>query len=219
MDSVPKPFVIAVDGPSASGKGTLARALAQHYSLRHLDTGKLYRAVGQAILLTGGDPGDAATGIAAANTLDETLFNHPSLRSEATGRAASQVAAIPAVRAALLDYQRSFACQLPGAVLDGRDIGTIICPDADVKLFVTADVAVRARRREGELIACHMPRPYAEILDDLRERDARDSGRSIAPLKSADDAIVLDTSALDAVHAVLAAIQAVEHGRHRSNLV
>jgi CMP/dCMP kinase len=210
-----KPLVIAVDGPSASGKGTLARALAQHYSLRHLDTGKLYRAVGQAILLDGGDPRDAATGLAAAQALDETLFNHPSLRSEATGRAASQVAALPAVRAALLAYQRDYARQLPGAVLDGRDIGTIICPDADVKLFVTADVDVRARRREGELIACHLPRPYAEILDDLKERDARDSGRDIAPLKPAPDAIVLDTSALDAVHAVLAAIKAVDVALHK----
>lgn len=208
-----RPFVIAVDGPSASGKGTLARALATHYGLRHLDTGKLYRAVGQAILLQGGDPQDAQTALAAARALDEDLFYHPSLRSEATGRAASKVAAIPSVRAALLAYQRAFAAQLPGAVLDGRDIGTVICPDADVKLFVTADVAVRARRREGELIACNLPRPYGEILADLQERDARDAGRDIAPLKPAPDALALDTSALDAAQAVIAAIDAVEKRR------
>jgi cytidylate kinase len=208
-------FVIAVDGPSASGKGTLARALATHYGLRHLDTGKLYRAVGQAVLLAGGNPQVEADALAAARALDEDLFFHPSLRSEATGRAASQVAALPAVRAALLDYQRAFAATPPGAVLDGRDIGTVICPDADVKLFVTADVAVRARRREGELIACHLPRPYAEILADLKERDARDAGRDIAPLKAAPDAIMLDTSAMDAAHAVTAAIQAVEKRRQQ----
>jgi CMP/dCMP kinase len=208
------PFVIAVDGPGASGKGTLARALAQHYGLRHLDTGKLYRAVGLAILLAGGDPADAGAGLAAARALDEDLFSHPSLRSEATGRAASQVSALPAVRAALMAYQRDFAAQMPGAVLDGRDIGTVICPDATVKLFVTADAAVRARRRESELIACGMARPYPEILADLIERDARDSGRAVAPLRPAPDAVILDTSGLDAVHAVTAAIQAVEAARH-----
>jgi CMP/dCMP kinase len=204
------PLILAVDGPGASGKGTLARALAQHYGLTHLDTGKLYRAVGLAVLLAGGDPAEPAAAVAAARSLDETLFDHPSLRSESTGRAASQVAAHGPVRAALLAYQRAFAHQLPGAVLDGRDIGTVICPDATVKLFVTADVAVRAHRREAELIACHMPRPYAEILADLEERDARDSSRSIAPLLAAPDAIVLDTSHLDAVHAITAAIHAVD---------
>jgi CMP/dCMP kinase len=209
-------FVIAVDGPSASGKGTLARALATHYGLRHLDTGKLYRAVGLKILLSGGDPQDEATAVVAAQTLDEDLFWHPSLRSEATGRAASQVAVMPAVRAALLAYQRHFASQLPGAVLDGRDIGTVICPDADVKLFVTADVAVRAKRREGELIACNLPRPFDEILLDLKERDARDAGREIAPLKPALDSVVLDTSAMDAAHAVTAAIQAVDKRRRET---
>ncbi len=216
MSATPPPhFMIAVDGPSASGKGTLARALATHYGLRHLDTGKLYRAVGQAVLLSGGDPRDAPTALAAAQSLDEDLFNHPSLRSETTGRAASQVAAIPAVREALLVYQRQFAATPPGAVLDGRDIGTVICPDATVKLFVTADVSVRARRREGELIACNLPRPYDEILADLRERDTRDSIREIAPLLAAPDAIILDTSAMDAAHAVTAAIQAVERRRRQ----
>jgi CMP/dCMP kinase len=208
--SLISPFVIAVDGPSASGKGTLARALAERFGFQHLDTGKLYRAVGLSVIIAGKSPTDVIAAVAAAHGLDPDMFNHPTLRSEATGRAASQVSALPQVRAALLDYQHRFAAQLPGAVLDGRDIGTVICPQADVKLFVTADVAVRARRRQGELIACNLPRPYKEILEDLVERDHRDATRSQAPLKPAPDALILDTSAMTAKQALDAAIVAVE---------
>jgi CMP/dCMP kinase len=203
-----KKLVLAVDGPSASGKGTLARALADHYELQHMDTGKLYRAVGLAVILAGKSPDDVQAAITAAQNLDLDMFNHPTLRSEATGRAASIVSAIPEVRDALLDYQRRFAAQ--GAVLDGRDIGTVICPDADVKLFVTADVAVRAARREGELIACNLPQPFDDILAGLKERDARDANRSLAPLKAAKDAIILDTSDMTPAQALSAAIAAVD---------
>ncbi len=203
-----KKLIIAVDGPSASGKGTLARALAAHYGLQHLDTGKLYRAVGLAVILAGKTPDDADAAIQAAQNLDVDMFNHPTLRSEATGRAASIVSAIPDVRDALLSYQRRFAAE--GAVLDGRDIGTVICPDAAVKLFVTADVAVRAARREGELIACNLPRLYEDILADLKERDARDAGRTFAPLKAADDAVIIDSTHMTAAQALAAAIAAVD---------
>ncbi len=204
------PFVIAVDGPSASGKGTLARALAAHYKLRHLDTGKLYRIVGLSVILAQRDPRDAQAAHAAAQALDLELLNHPTLASEATGRAASLVSAVPEVRAALLDYQRQFAAGLPGAVLDGRDIGTVICPQAQAKLFVTADVHVRARRRADELQACGLPQPYEAILADLLERDARDSSRTLAPLHAAPDAVVLDTSMMCPAEALGAAITAVE---------
>jgi CMP/dCMP kinase len=206
----PSPFIIAVDGPSASGKGTLARLLADHYGLKHLDTGALYRVVGLAMQLSGKDLHSADAAARAAERLDLSLLEHPSLRTEATGRCASIISAHPAVRAALLQLQRDFAHQAPGAVLDGRDIGTVVCPDAQAKLFITADVTERARRREQDLIACNQPKPYSDILKDLQERDARDSGRAAAPLKPAEDALLLDTSKLDIRGALLAAIEKID---------
>jgi cytidylate kinase len=202
-------MIIAVDGPSASGKGTLARALASHFGLRHLDTGALYRVVGLSVLRRGLDPAEPVAALAAAETFDLSLLEDPQLRSDAAGSAASKVAAIPAVRAALLQFQRDFAARLPGAVLDGRDIGTVVCPQAEAKLFVTAQAGVRARRRMAELAARGMARPYAEILSDLLARDARDSQREAAPLKPAPDSILLDTSDLDKDAALAEAIRLV----------
>ena len=190
-------MIIAVDGPSASGKGTLARRLAQHYGLRHLDTGALYRMVGLAVLQSGGDPADEAAALAAARALDLSLMEHPDLRSEATGSAASKVAAQPGVRAALLQFQRDFARENGGAVLDGRDIGTVVCPEAEVKLFVVARADVRARRRHAELASYGVDVPYETVLAAIAARDARDMNRAVAPLKPAPDALLLDTSDLD----------------------
>ncbi len=204
------PLIIAVDGPSASGKGTLARRLADHYGLKHLDTGALYRVVGLAMQLSGKDLADATAATQAAQRLDLSLLEHPSLRTEATGRAASIISAYPMVRAALLQLQRDFAHQLPGAVLDGRDIGTVVCPDAQAKLFITADVTVRALRREQDLIACNQPKPFATILLDLQERDARDSCRAEAPLCPAADALMLDTSELSIAEAVAEAVRLID---------
>ncbi|WP_134726590.1 (d)CMP kinase [Paracoccus luteus] len=192
------PFTIAIDGPAASGKGTIARALAARFGLPHLDTGLLYRAVGA----LGGDPVAAARGLTAAD------LARPDLRSAEAGQAASRVAAIPEVRAALVDFQRRFALQDPGAVLDGRDIGTVICPDAAVKLYVVADDATRAARRAAELGA-----DPAEMLAQLRERDARDSARATAPLRAAPDAVVLDTTAMSIEQAVAAAVAEVTRRR------
>lgn len=187
-------FTVAIDGPAAAGKGTISRAVAAHFGLAHLDTGLLYRAVG----MKGGDP------VQAARRLTEADLARDDLRSLAAGQAASQVATIPAVRAALLDFQRAFARRPGGAVLDGRDIGTVICPEAEVKLYVTAAPTVRAHRRwlevGGEL---------AEVLQQTLDRDARDMGRADAPLRPADDAILLDTSALSIDEAIAAAIAAV----------
>ena len=188
------PFAIAIDGPAASGKGTIARALARHFGFHHLDTGLLYRATGA----RGGDP------VAAARALTAADLARPDLRSAEAGQAASRVAAIPEVRAALVDFQRRFAAQEPGAVLDGRDIGTVICPDAPVKLFITASDAVRAERRAAELGA-----DPAEILAQLRERDARDAGRAAAPMAVASDAIVIDTTAMGIEDAVAEAVAIV----------
>lgn len=203
-------MIIAVDGPSASGKGTLARRLAQHYGLRHLDTGALYRMVGLAILLSGGDPSDEETAHAAARAIDLTLLEHPELRSETTGSAASKVAALPSVREALLQFQRDFAKENGGAVLDGRDIGTVVCPDADVKLFVVARADVRARRRHAELSSYGFAPPYEAVLADIEARDARDMNRAVAPLKPASDALLLDTSDLDIDAAVQQALVLVD---------
>lgn len=188
--------VIAVDGPSASGKGTVAKQLARHYGLPHLDTGLLYRAVGVGALRAGADPGDAAAAEAVARALDPASFDEHELRSAGAGAAAAQVAAMPGVRRALLDLQRNFAAQAGGAVLDGRDIGTVICPDADAKLWVTASPEERARRRWRELDARGEPIAYEQVLAQLAERDARDASRADAPAKPADDAHLLDTTHL-----------------------
>jgi CMP/dCMP kinase len=204
------PLIIAVDGPSASGKGTLARLLADHYGLRHLDTGALYRVVGLAMLISGKNLDDPVLATEAAQRLDLSLLEHPSLRTEGTGRAASLVSAHPGVRAALLQLQRDFAHQMPGAVLDGRDIGTVVCPKAQAKLFITADVAIRALRREQDLINCNQPKPYATILLDLQERDTRDMDRAEAPLCAAPDALMLDTSDLTITQAVAAAVRLID---------
>lgn len=191
--------VIAVDGPAASGKGTLARRLAERLGYRHLDTGLLYRAVGARVdAETGGRFDDEGVAIAAARAFDAGWLDQPGLRGEEAGAMASRVSAIPEVRAALLAFQRAFAATPPGAVLDGRDIGTVICPDAAVKLYVTASAEVRAERRLKELHGAGTPSIYAAILKDLTDRDLRDSQRAIAPMKAAPDAFVMDTSGLDA---------------------
>ncbi|USI72327.1 (d)CMP kinase [Sphingomonas morindae] len=202
-------MIIAVDGPAASGKGTIAKALARHYGLPHLDTGLLYRAVGISVLRHGGDPANALDAQRACG-FEEVLLADPGLKSEAAGRAASIVSAHPAVRAALLERQRAFAAQPGGAVLDGRDIGTVIAPEARAKLFVTATPEVRARRRYDELIGLGLSVDYDHVLGDIRARDERDSARSAAPLRQAEDAVLLDTSALDVAAAVAAAIALVE---------
>jgi CMP/dCMP kinase len=198
-------MIIAVDGPAASGKGTIARALAVHYTLPHLDTGLLYRAVGVATARAGGDPDQASDALAAV-AFDDILLTDPELRSEAAGGLASRVSIHRVVRAALLKRQQDFAHQAGGAVLDGRDIGTVIAPDADAKLFVIASAQVRAQRRYKDDPA----RSYDAILADIYERDARDSGRGDAPLRQAADADLLDTSDLTIASAVQRAIALVE---------
>ena len=196
-------FTVAIDGPAASGKGTIGRALAARFGFAHLDTGLLYRAVG-AQVRDGVDP------VAAAQGLRLVDLDRADLRSGAAGQAASEVAAMPEVRAALVQFQRDVARREGGAVLDGRDIGTVICPQAEVKLYVTASDAVRAHRRWLELSAAGDPRGEAEILDDLRARDARDSARADAPLSAAPDALLLDTTELTIDAAVEKAVRAVE---------
>jgi cytidylate kinase len=196
------PIIIAIDGPAASGKGTLARRLARHFGFAHLDTGKLYRAVALAVLQTGGDPADPETAANAARNLDIANLADPRLLREDVSHASSVVAAIPAVRAALLELQRDFAHRPPapanGAVLDGRDIGTVVCPDATVKLFIVASAESRAERRVKELRERGAAAIYEDVLQDMRERDARDSERRVAPLAAAPDAITIDTTSLDA---------------------
>ena len=204
-----KGFVIAVDGPAASGKGTIARALAKHYGLPHMDTGLLYRAVALKLWRWGGD---ASNEFEALRACDDLGFD-PSdeeLRSEPVSRIASKVSSYSSVRDALLQRQRDFANQEGGAVLDGRDIGTVIAPDADAKLFVTASPEVRAQRRVRELLERGMPGHYDDVLLDIRARDERDSKRDVAPLRQADDAELLDTSDLDVEQAVAEAIRLVE---------
>jgi cytidylate kinase len=211
-------MIIAIDGPAASGKGTLARRVASHYGLHHLDTGLLYRAVAKAVLDAGYAPDDAAKATAAAAALDPEEFDESALKAQAVTAASSVVAAIPQVRAALLDYQRAFAARRPGAVLDGRDIGTVIAPAADVKLFVTATPQVRAARRVAELEARGVAADEQEVLADLLRRDERDSQRQTAPLEPAPDAHLLDTTHLDidaAFRAAVAIIEAVRTGRKR----
>jgi len=202
-------MIIAVDGPTASGKGTIARALAAHYRLPHLDTGLLYRAVGYQVALNGGDPNDPGDALTATDFPD-SLLTDPELRSEATGGLASRVSVHPKVRRALFDRQRDFATQSGGAVLDGRDIGTVIAPDADVKLFVTASVEARAMRRWNEMQQRGESHTLAEIEEDLRRRDQRDQSRAAAPLMAAADALVLDTTEMSQEEAIEAAIEAVE---------
>jgi CMP/dCMP kinase len=205
-------MIIAVDGTTASGKGTIAKALAAHFGLPHLDTGLLYRAVGRQVALAGGDPDSEAHALAACAFSDD-LLAHPELRSEGTGGLASRVSVHPKVRAALFDRQRAFATQPGGAVLDGRDIGTVIAPEADVKLFVTASVAARAQRRFLEMTDAGRVVELAGIALDLAARDARDSSRADAPLRAADDAIPIDTSELKREEAIAAAIAAVDARR------
>lgn len=194
-------MIIAIDGPAASGKGTLARRLAETLNLAYLDTGGLYRAVGLSLIRAGADPADEPAALAAAKGLDMVLLQDPDLRLEATGQAASQVARMASVRAALLDAQRHFAAAPPagylGTILDGRDIGTVVCPNADVKLFVTATVQERARRRTEELQKKGQTVSYDTVLADLQARDEQDCTRATAPLKPASDAILLETSNLD----------------------
>src|SRR5882724_10526990 len=190
-------MIIAIDGPAASGKGTLGKRLAAHYGLRHLDTGLLYRAVAQAVLNAGHKLDNAEFAVAAAQTLDPAQFDEVALKSHAAGEAASVVSAIPEVRAALLRFQQDFAAVPPGAVLDGRDIGTVICPDADAKIFVTATPEVRARRRAAEYRAQGRDISDAAVLADIVKRDERDQKRAAAPLKQAADAHLLDTTHLD----------------------
>jgi len=205
--------IIAIDGPAASGKGTLGKRLAAHFGLRHLDTGLLYRAVAKALLDEGAPLDDCARASAAASALDPAHFDEAVLKSHAVGEAASIVSVIPEVRAALVDYQRAFATRPPGAVLDGRDIGTVIAPDAEVKIFVTASAQERARRRARELTAQGIQANEAEILADIVRRDERDSSRAVAPLAPAPDAHLLDTTHLDIDAAVRAAIAIVQAAR------
>ena len=206
-------MIIAIDGPAASGKGTLAKRLAAHYGLPHLDTGLLYRAVARATLDAGGALDDAAAAAQAADTLDPAQLDDPRLRERPMGDAASIVSAYPPVRTALLAFQQRFAAQARGAVLDGRDIGTVVCPTATAKLFITAAPEERARRRHLELLARGEPADFTAILADIRRRDERDTTRSAAPLKPAPDAVILDTTALDADAAFRVALNLVEAAR------
>ena len=203
-------MIIAVDGPTASGKGTIAKALAAHYDLPHLDTGLLYRAVGHRVLSAGGDPDSEADALAACGFPDE-LLGDPELRSEVTGGLASRVSVHHAVREALYARQRAFATQAGGAVLDGRDIGTVIAPEAEAKLFVTASVEARAKRRYLEMVHSGREADIDAISADLSARDARDRNRKEAPLRQADDAALLDTSDLTPGEAIAAAIALVDH--------
>ena len=203
-------MIIAIDGPAASGKGTLARRLAAHYGYRHLDTGVIYRAVAHALISSQVDLQDEAAAVRAAQGLDPKTFDNPALKSHQVGSAASIVSAIPKVRAALVEFQRQFAVEPPGAVLDGRDIGTVICPNAEVKIFVVADPRIRAHRRTLEALARGEAADEASILADILARDERDRNRAVAPLKQAKDAYLLDNSHLDIEGGVRAAIDIVE---------
>ncbi len=203
-------LVIAIDGPAASGKGTLARRIASHFGLDWLDTGLLYRAVARDVLANGGNLEDVTAALSAARSIAAHSLADPDLRGPRAGDAASIVAKIPEVRAALLDYQRAFAAKDGGAVLDGRDIGTVVCPDAMVKIFVTASDEARARRRFLEHQARGDDITYDELLMDIRRRDARDSGRSEAPMFAAADALHLDTTELDADQTFDAALRLIK---------
>ena len=206
-------MIIAIDGPAAAGKGTLARRLAEHFSLAYLDTGLIYRAVGRKVLDDGADANDAVAAEVVARALVPADLERDGLRTDETAQAASKVSAVPGGRAALLDFQRDFAEAPPagfqGAVLDGRDIGTVVCPDADVKIFISADVEVRAKRRVKELQDRVGEAIYARVLEDMMERDARDSDRAVSPLEPAADAHTLDTSNLDADQVLATALEII----------
>ena len=206
-------MIIAVDGPAASGKGTLARRIAGHMGYAYLDTGKMYRAVGFRVLEAGGDPEDPDAALEAAQALVAGDLDNPELTSDRAAVAASKIAAMAPVRAVLLGFQKDFAAAPPagaaGAVLDGRDIGTVVCPEAAVKLFVTAEVEERAKRRHKELLDKGEPSIYSRVLQALKDRDARDSNRSAAPLIAASDAIVIDTSAMDPDEAFASALGSI----------
>jgi CMP/dCMP kinase len=211
-------MIIAIDGPAASGKGTLGKRLAHHYGYRHLDTGVIYRAVAYELMRSGVDLRNEAAAVAAALELDPEKFGNPALKTQKVGEGASVVSAIPGVREVLVNFQRQFAADPPGAVLDGRDIGTVICPHADVKIFVVADPKVRARRRTMEAKARGEEADEAAVLADILQRDERDKNRPIAPLKPAPDAYLLDNSQLDiegGVRAAIDIIEAVRAGRPR----
>lgn len=199
-------FTVAIDGPAASGKGTISKAVAAHFGFAHLDTGLLYRAVGSKVL-------SGVAPVAAARALVPADLDGDALRAPEIAQEASKVAALPEVRAALIDFQRSFAARAGGAVLDGRDIGTVICPQAQVKLFVIADAVVRARRRFAELEGKGIETSFEEVLADVQARDARDMGRADAPLKPAEDAVTLDTSKMEIADAVAAAVALIEAKR------
>ncbi|WP_150523750.1 (d)CMP kinase [Roseibium sediminis] len=206
-------MIIAIDGPAASGKGTLARRLAAHFGLRHLDTGLTYRAVAAALLVKGLPLGDEAVAVEVARNLDLAQMDKSVLSAHEIGEAASRVAVLGELRNELVKLQQKFAATPPGAVLDGRDIGTVVCPNADVKLFVTASVAARARRRTDEILSKGKEADYASVLEDLKRRDARDSGRTVAPLKQAEDAHLLDTTEMDIESAFKAAVDIVSRAR------
>ncbi|MDX1737098.1 MAG: (d)CMP kinase [Alphaproteobacteria bacterium] len=205
--------VIAVDGTAASGKGTIAKKLAEKFDFAYLDTGKLYRAVGYNVVRFGGDAEDEEAALDSARSLNYTALEDDALKSDEAAQAASKVAAMPEVRAALLEFQKNFAAIPPdgkqGAVLDGRDIGTVVCPDADSKIYMTASVEIRAERRHKELIQRGESSIYKRVLEDLKERDQRDSNRAVAPLKPADDAVFIDTSDMTIEEAFEAALKAV----------
>jgi len=206
-------MIIAIDGPAASGKGTLAKRIAEHYGLPHLDSGVLYRAVAQRLSAAGIPLEDEAAAAKEARSLDLKTLDAASLRGPEMGEAASKVAAYAPVRAALVEQQRAFAMQKGGAVIDGRDIGTVICPDADVKLYVTASLEERAKRRWRELALSGAPLDYDVVLTDIRRRDERDSSRAVSPLRRAEDAVVVDTTGLDTEAALAVALEVIRTRR------
>lgn len=202
-------YVVAIDGPAAAGKGTVSKAVAEHFGFAHLDTGLLYRVVGRVALENVGPSLDEAEVVSLLTKVTEADLKRDDLRTAAVAQAASKVAVIPEVRSALIDFQRKFAARAGGAVLDGRDIGTVICPDADVKLFVTAVAEVRAQRRYEELLGRGEKTAYETVLENVKARDARDSERAVAPLVAAEDAITIDTSEMSIKTAISVAIAAI----------
>ncbi|MEP4034582.1 (d)CMP kinase [Roseibium polysiphoniae] len=204
-------MIVAIDGPAASGKGTLARRLAEHFELRHLDTGLTYRAVAAALLAKGLPLGDEGVAIEIAQNLDLAHVDKTVLSAHEIGEAASRIAVLGGLREELVRLQKDFAAAPPGAVLDGRDIGTVVCPDATVKLFVTASPEARAERRTAEMVSKGQKAEYASVLEDLKRRDERDSQRTVAPMKQADDAHLLDTTEMDIETAFQAAVDIVSH--------